>query len=464
MAAKKTSKPVPPKAPPELAAAEIVMNPQDGSIIHAKNADVQRDPASLTKLATAYMVMRAAERGEIKLDDQIRISAGAAQLGNNTFDVGVYNESGEPVLPQGARLTYREALVVMMTSSANGVAKALGEALAPEKEVKGKTVRGSERDFAREMTRVMRGELGMASSSFINASGLNNGGEDQKSNLSTARDLAVLNQRMMKDFPEFERLLSAHTATTRVLMPDGQRLTKHSATTNHFVRDFAEGSARAKKEGFHLAGAQKTGYNRLTGGINLLSTAENGEGVRLTSVVLGGRDSDRRYAANLRNLREGFRQVHENPVYATVYRVQPDVPLVAAASPSSAFADASKPRAASRARKPDIQVARADESRPRGSFNSKAAVRTPRERRPAPVAEPRHVSFTPEPGVDTATLRTALSVMPAMSADGAASLPRVLDAISAGSAPAASPPEPNSGISVAERLGLRRPSVSAQPE
>ncbi len=420
MARKPTKAPVTPKAPPELAAAEIVMNPETGAIIHAKNADVQRDPASLTKLMTAYMVMKAVEEGRIKLDDQIRISEGASKLDNNTLNVKVTNADGvEEVLdtlPAGSRLTVREALTVMMTSSANGVAKALGEHLAPTKlNAKGKTVPGSERDFAREMTRVAQGELGMTSSSFINASGLNNGGPEQKTNLSTARDMAVLSQRLMKDYPDYEKLLSTHTATTHVILPDKRKVRVHSPTTNHFVRDFEGDTARTRKEGFHAVGPQKTGFNRFSGGINLASTAENKDGVRLTSIVLGGKDSDRRYAANLKNLRTGFAEVQSNPQYAAVFRKPEDRTLYASVSPSSAFAEASKRERGNKRGPAATVVAEAESKQPRGSFN-RASYRKQRERAPviAPVAALAPVDLQAALPVDQVSMTALVDVRAAV--------------------------------------------------
>lgn len=347
MASKKES-PAKPKREPELAAASFVINAETGAVLLGKDADMARDPASLTKLMTAYTVLRAVKKGDIKLDDKIKISAGAAALDNNTLNIPVTKPDGSKdtlsTLPEGTQMTVREALVVMMTSSANGVAKALGEALAPMKlNSKGKPVKGSERDFAREMTRIAKDELEMTSSSFINASGLNNGGADQKTNLSTARDLGKLAQALMRDFPEYEKLMGAPAATTRLVMPDGQKLVVHSPTTNHFVRDFAAGSKRAGKEGFAAVGPQKTGYNQLSGGINLLSTAQNADGVRLVSVVLGGTGSDNRYAANLKNLRSGFAKLDESPQFAAVYKGGAErAELVAAVSPTSAFGEAAK--------------------------------------------------------------------------------------------------------------------------
>ena len=113
-----------PEEPP-AAAAEIIMNPENGAILHAKNADIQRDPASLTKLMTAYTVMKAIKEGRLSLDQQITISEGAAALNNNTFKVPVKDAEGNVTysssIPAGSRITIREALNVMPTSSANGI-------------------------------------------------------------------------------------------------------------------------------------------------------------------------------------------------------------------------------------------------------------------------------------------------------------------------------------------------------
>lgn len=379
-----SQKPVSKREPPPNAAAELVMNPETGAILHAKNADVQRDPASLTKLMTSYMVMKAVKEGRLDLDKQITISAGAAALDNNTLKVPVTNADGttelSSSLPAGSKLTVREALIVMMTSSANGVAKALGEAAAPDKvNAKGKTVRGSERDFAREMTSVAQNELGMKNSSFINASGLNTGSAEQKSNLSTVRDMAILSQRLMKDFPEYEKFISAPAATTRIVMPDGSKVIRNSPTTNHFVRDQSPGSDRAKKDGFHAVGPQKTGYNAASsvytdehgkkatsGGIGLLTTAENKDGVRLVSVVMGARNGDSRYAANQKNLRTSFARLDEKPEFGVAFNKDNDKKMVAVVSPSSAFAEASRRRGSKSER---TMVAKAEEERPRRSFH-----------------------------------------------------------------------------------------------
>jgi D-alanyl-D-alanine carboxypeptidase len=404
---KTSSKPAAVKreAPPD-AAAELVMNAENGEVIHAKNADTPRDPASLTKLMTAYVVMKAIKnsqnnskdkkRDEKKdtLDQPIRISAGASQLNNNLFRIPVTNPDGstEPsaFLPEGSKLTVREALTAMMTCSANGVAKALGEAFAPTRTVhKGKKtfeVAGSERDFAREMTRTAH-ELGMTNSSFINASGLNNGGTDQKSNLSTVRDMAILAQRMMKDFPEYEKFVSATAASANVLLPSGEKVKGSGPTTNRFP-------SQARSLGLVAVGPQKTGTNESvsqftdengnkasSGGIGLLTTSENKDGVRLVSVVMGARNPDTRYAANTRNLKASYAKLDGNPHYAARFEKPSEKTMLATVSPAKAFEAVSKKKGR---RDEPVQVARNDEERPREKFK-KASHRRNKERDETPV-------------------------------------------------------------------------------
>lgn len=378
------------EAPPD-AAAELVMNAENGEVIRARNADIPRDPASLTKLMTAYTVMKAVTEGRLTLDQPIRISAGASQLNNNLFRIPVTNPDGttEPssFLPEGSKLTVREALTAMMTCSANGVAKALGEAAAPTKTIqRGKktvTVQGSERDFAREMTRIARDELGMSSSSFINASGLNNGGADQKSNLSTVRDMAILAQRMMKDFPEYEKFVSATAASANVLLPSGEKVKGSGPTTSRFA-------SQAGSLGLKMVGPQKTGTNESvsqftdengkkasSGGIGLLTTSENKDGVRLISVVMGARSNEARYAANTRNLKAGYAALEDSPLYAAKFEKPSEKKtMLATVSPARAFEEVSKKKG--RKGEP-VQVARNDEERPREKF-TRASHRRNRER------------------------------------------------------------------------------------
>lgn len=328
------------------AVSEIVINPETGAEIYSRNADERRDPASLTKLMTAYIVMSAIRDGRLNLDQQITVSPAAAALDNNSLTLEYKNPDGSVTrttsLPAGSKLTVREALVVMMTSSANGVASALAEATPIKRDAKGNWVSGTEREFAGEMNRVAQLGLGMKNSNFINASGLNNGTGDQISSLSTARDLAILARRVMKDFPEFENILAKESAAATVQLPDGRKVRVPGSTTNRFVEEFGEKDKRAAREGFHAEGVQKTGTNEHTGGINLLSTAANGNGVRLTSVVLGATSGSKRYDVAIRNLRAGFQKVDDEQRYDPAIRaafVKPEVRDVSAVSVQRAEAN-----------------------------------------------------------------------------------------------------------------------------
>lgn len=369
MAIQKERRSAAPKPPPELAGAEIVMDAATGTILHDKNADKRCDIASLTKLATAYMVLRAVRDKKLDLDQLVTVSAAAAEQKNNGF----------PDLPAGSKLTVREALGAMVTSSANGLARTLGEALAPPRQGKnGRSLPGTERDFAREMTRVLREEVGMSeSTSFINASGLNNGPNDNKCNYSTPRDIARLSQALMKEFPEYGKLMGAPSASATVLMPDGQKQVMQGATVSRFVG--------ARNKNYHAVAdaPQKTGTNPLTKGIALVSTAENDQGVRLISVVMeSGRDS--RYTANDRNLRSSYAKIDADPQLAAAYPKQEKPTLYAARSPSSAFSAASR---RDRRKPADVAIAKADDEpkRPHASFNSRAGRR--KQHRPAQQME-----------------------------------------------------------------------------
>lgn len=318
-----------PKAPPPLANIELVMDAQTGNVLHQKNPDMQADAASLSKLGTAFMTLRAVRQGKMSLDDLITFSEAAAGMDNNNF----------PDLTAKTQMTVREALVATVTSSANGVARALGEHMAKKGVADYNGTRNPERAFAREMTKVLREEVGMSEkTSFINASGLNDGPADHKCNFSTAQDMAKLAQKLMKDFPEYGLLLGA-TSVQATVMSSGQKQAMNGSSTNRFASSFAEGSAAARKAGFHAAadGPQKTGTNEYSRGIGLLTTAENAQGVRLISVVMQSGKSTR-YEANYRNLAASYDRIKVDPTLAAAYQKPENAPRYALRSPSTAFA------------------------------------------------------------------------------------------------------------------------------
>jgi len=217
--------------------AAIVIEPESGDVLLSRRADSQRYPASLTKLMTLYELFQALEAGQLTMNDQIPVSANAA--GQPPSRLG---------LSAGSRIKVEDAIQALVVQSANDVAVAVAEALG-----------GSERAFAQQMTEQARA-LGMTRTIYRNASGLPN-----PQQVTTARDLAILAQALIKDFPQYYGYFATETITW------GGHLYK---THNHLLGKVAG-----------LDG-MKTGYTRASG-FNLVASATR-DGHRLIAVVLGG--------------------------------------------------------------------------------------------------------------------------------------------------------------------------------
>ncbi len=129
--------------------AAIVIDAQSGSVLHGRYIDARRYPASLTKMMTLYLLFEALENGDLQLDDRLKVSRRAA--GQPASKVG---------LRAGQTIKVRDAILSLVTKSANDVATVVAEHLG-----------GTEIKFARIMTKKAR-QLGMTKTSFRNASGL----------------------------------------------------------------------------------------------------------------------------------------------------------------------------------------------------------------------------------------------------------------------------------------------------
>lgn len=171
--------PIPP--PPEVAGRSYVLiDHATGRVLAERNADQRVEPASITKLMTAYVAFRALAEGRLKLDEPIAISERAWRSeGSRTF-LNVGDQVPAEVLLQG-----------MIVQSGNDAAVAIAERLA-----------GSEATFAQLMTEQAK-QLGMKNSSFANATGL-----PDPALYTTARDIAILSRAMIREFPQFYRWYS----------------------------------------------------------------------------------------------------------------------------------------------------------------------------------------------------------------------------------------------------------------
>ncbi|HEY2227306.1 MAG TPA: D-alanyl-D-alanine carboxypeptidase family protein [Xanthobacteraceae bacterium] len=160
--------------------ADIVVDDNSGQILHELNPDAPRHPASLTKIMTLYLLFEQLEAGVLKLDTPLPISAKAALQPPTKLH-----------LKPNQTLTVEDAIGGMATRSANDAAVVVSEAIG-----------GSEEDFAKLMTQKAR-ELGMANTTYVNASGL-----PADEQITTARDQAILGHAIHDRFPTYYRYFS----------------------------------------------------------------------------------------------------------------------------------------------------------------------------------------------------------------------------------------------------------------
>ncbi|MFN3958691.1 MAG: D-alanyl-D-alanine carboxypeptidase family protein [Parvularculaceae bacterium] len=251
----------------------IVIHADTGDVLLDKYADEARFPASLTKMMTLYLLFEEIEAGRLNLDSMLTVSEQAA--GAPPSKLG---------LTAGSKISVETAIEALIVKSANDVAVTVAEAVA-----------GTEWKFAQEMTTKARA-IGMRNTTFKNASGLPNSRQT-----TTARDLAILSQRLIKDYPQYFPYFNTQEFTW-----NGRTYRTHNA----LVRTYAG------------ADGLKTGYTQRSG-FNLATTASR-DGQRLIGVVLGGRSVATRDAHMAEILTAAFADIQKNPMLlASVNRLKP---------------------------------------------------------------------------------------------------------------------------------------------
>ena len=220
--------------------ASMVVDAESGQVLHAVNADTRNYPASLTKMMTLFLVFDALEKGTLRLDQPLPVSKRAAGMPPSKLG-----------LKQGQTITVEDAILALVTKSANDVAVVIAEALG-----------GQETTFAKMMTERAQ-ELGMSRTTFRNASGLPNRGQK-----STARDMVRLAQALMEDHDKYYHYFSTQSFTYQ-----GRTYRNH----NRLLK------------GYKGTDGIKTGYIRASG-FNLVSSVER-DGRRVIAVVFGGKTS-----------------------------------------------------------------------------------------------------------------------------------------------------------------------------
>lgn len=244
--------------PAQARYASLVVDGQTGMELYAKNADTQRYPASLTKIMTLYMTFEALKSGKWNLNTPLKISERASSQPQTRLG-----------LKPGQTITVHEAILALVTRSANDVATAIGENLA-----------GTELRFAEKMTRKAQA-LGMTRTTFRNASGLPN-----RAQVSTARDMVTLARAIRRDFPRYY----PYFRTTEFQF-NGRVYKNHNTLLERY-----EGT-----EGI------KTGYTNASG-YNLVASVRR-EGKQLIGVVFGGKTGARRDRHMINILDRGFEKM-----------------------------------------------------------------------------------------------------------------------------------------------------------
>lgn len=226
-------------APAALSApnAAIVVDAKSGQVLYSSHADSKRHPASLTKMMTLYMLFESIDSGKTSLGTKIKVSSQCA--GQAPSKLG---------FKPGQTISAKNAILALVTKSANDVACAVGE-----------YVGGSRTAFARKMTARAR-TLGMSKTTFRNASGLPNSAQ-----ITTARDMATLGRALQDHFPKHYKFFA-----TRSFKFKGKTYSNHNRLLGRV--DGVDGI--------------KTGFTRASG-FNLVSSVKS-RGRHVVAVVIGG--------------------------------------------------------------------------------------------------------------------------------------------------------------------------------
>ena len=242
--------------PPVLAAkAWLLMDQATGQVLAAHEPDARIEPASLTKLMTAYLAFASLKNGSITLQQAVPVSEKAWRMEGSRMFI----QPDKPVLVE-------ELVQGMIVQSGNDACVALAELIA-----------GSEESFAHLMNREAQ-RLGMKNTNFTNSSGL-----PDPNHYTTARDLSLLASAISRDFPEYYRYYSQKEYRyNNITQPNRNRLLWLDPTVDGL----------------------KTGHTA-NAGYCLIASALRGPR-RLVSVVLGTDSDTIRAQESLKLLNYGF--------------------------------------------------------------------------------------------------------------------------------------------------------------
>jgi len=258
--------------PPQLAAkGYLLVDHNSGRVLAEANADERLEPASLTKIMTAYVVFRELAGGNLSLGDQVLISERAWRTGGSKMFVEI-----------GKQVSVEDLLKGTIIQSGNDASVALAEHIAGTKET-----------FSDLMNTHAR-RLGMKNSNFTNATGL-----PHEDHYITARDIALVTAASIREFPEYYAWYAVKEFTyNRIKQRNRNRLLWRDESVD----------------------GVKTGHTK-TAGYCLVASAARGN-MRLTSVVMGTKGEEARAQASLALLNYGFRFYETHKLYAGGQRIE----------------------------------------------------------------------------------------------------------------------------------------------
>jgi D-alanyl-D-alanine carboxypeptidase (penicillin-binding protein 5/6) len=263
--ASETALPPVPAAPALPARAYILLDARSGEVLAEREADQRMDPASITKLMTAYAVFMELAKGSLGLDDMVTVSEKAWRTqGSRTF------------IEVGSRVKLEDLIRGMIIQSGNDASVALAEHVA-----------GTEAAFAELMNEYAR-RLGMENSNFRNATGL-----PAKDHYSSARDMARLASAIIGQFPQYYRYYSEREFTYN-------DITQRNRNTLLWRDESIDG--------------MKTGMTDAAGYCLVASAVR--DDMRLISVVLGTSGSKVRADSTQALMNWGFRFYETHRLYA----------------------------------------------------------------------------------------------------------------------------------------------------
>ncbi|ANV99388.1 D-alanyl-D-alanine carboxypeptidase family protein [Bradyrhizobium icense] len=237
------------------AEALLVVEADTGKVLQADNATMPWYPASVTKIMTAYVTLKAVKEGRLSLDTLLTVSPVAASQSPSKMGFG-----------PGIQVTVDNALKMMMVKSANDMAVVLAEGVG-----------GSVDGFSAMMNQTAS-RLGMTQTNYVNPNGL-----PADEQVTSARDLAILARAVIRDLPEYEYFMQIPSIRY------GRRVTQNF---NKLIGRYP--GADGFKTGFICA----SGYNLVA------SATRNGK--RLIAVVLGSSSGQQRAIRAAQLLERGF--------------------------------------------------------------------------------------------------------------------------------------------------------------